>query len=64
MTCAIKTKQWTIYNALSKQFTELSHEEFKDLIKNSAVKIVGRYIKVNALENIWVDGILNSKYFK
>lgn len=64
MTCAIKQKQWTVYNALSKNILELSHTEFRDLIATNTVKVTGRYIKVNALEKIWIDGILNSKYFK
>lgn len=66
MTCMATgaLKYWTVYNALSKQFIHLSHEEFKDYIQNKPIKLMGRYLKVNNLEKIWIDGILNSAYFK
>ena len=64
MTCASATKHWTVYNAKTRQFLNLSHEEFKVMILDRPLKLVGRFIQVNIRERIWCDGILNSDYFK
>jgi len=64
MNCTNDTKHWTIYDARYKQFHYLSHEEFKDFLINNPVKLVGRYIKVNNMEKIWIDGLLNTDWLK
>lgn len=65
MTCASSTvKHWTIYDAKTKQFISLSHKEFKDLILNKPVKLTGRFISVSKNDKMWIDGILNSTWFK
>jgi hypothetical protein len=65
MTCIKNnTKEWTIYDAKMRQFIYLTHEEFKQFLLDRPVKLVGRFIKVNSRERIWVDGLLNSEWFK
>ena len=64
MTCASKQKVWTVFDARFKKFMSLDHEEFKNLLLDRPVKIVGRFIKVNPKETVWIDGILNSEWFK
>ena len=64
MTCASATKHWTIYNAKTRQFISLSHGEFKDLIVNEPVKLTGRFIDVGKNDKMWIDGLLNSTWFK
>ena len=64
MNCTNKTKCWTVYDAKLKTFHTLTHEEFKNLLMDRPVKLVGRFISVNNREKIWIDGILNSEWFK
>jgi hypothetical protein len=64
MNCVSDTKQWTIYDAKIKQFYYLTHEEFKNILLDKPVKLVGRFINVNSKEKVWIDGLLNSECFK
>lgn len=58
------TKEWTIYDARYKTFYYLTHAEFKDLLENKPVKLKGCFINANSREKIWIDGLVNSEWFK
>lgn len=65
MTCATASKQWVIYDAKDQVFLEFTHEQFKDLLNTTGVKL--KDIKIwcaKERKKIWIDGILNSDFFK
>lgn len=69
MTCANDLKQWRIYDAKSQVFLEFSNEEFKDFINNRPEFSPIKYKDVEILNTnkgkmVWIDGIINSEYFK
>lgn len=69
MTCINASKQWIIYDAKNQIFQEFTHVEFKDFINNrpefSPIKF--KDIKIwdrGKQQKVWIDGIINSEYFK
>lgn len=65
MNCANANKQWIVYDAKNQVFIELSHEEFKNFLLDRPVKL--KDIKIWNREKgkkVWIDGIVNSEYFK
>ena len=61
MNCVNKVTCWTIYDAKEKRLYSLDHNEFKQVLLDRPVKLVGRFIYINK-EKIWIDGILNSEW--
>lgn len=69
MNCANITKEWVIYNAGLRVFTEYSHEEFKDFINNrpefSPIKFKDVEIwDKDKGKRVWIDGLINAEDFK
>lgn len=60
-----KLKRWVIYDAKDKIFLHLTSDDFRDYITNNPIKLVDRKIfdRVTC-KKIWIDGIINSAYFK
>ena len=69
MNCVNDTKEWVIYDAKLRVFTEYSHEEFKDFINNrpefSPIKFKDVEIwDKDKGKKVWIDGLINSEDFK
>ena len=66
MNCATeKATQWVVYDAKTKEFIHLSHKEFGELLEDMPVKLVDKKIwNHNNGTQIYIDGILNSSFFK
>jgi hypothetical protein len=61
MNCVNKLTCWTIYDAREKRLYSLDHNEFKQILLDRPVKLVGRFIYIKK-EKIWIDGLLNSDW--
>lgn len=69
MNCVNATKEWVIYDAKIKVFTEYSNEEFKDFVNNrpefSPIKWKDAEIwDKNKGKRVWIDGLINADDFK
>ena len=64
MNCINDTKHWTVYDAKSKQFIYLTHEEFKNFLLDRPVKLMGRLIKIDNGDRKWIDGMINTDWWK
>ena len=63
MNCTNDIKHWTIYDAKIKQFHHLTHEEFKSFLLDYSVTLEGKFISVNSMEKVWIDGMINTEWF-
>ena len=64
MTCINKDiAHWTIYDARNKQFTYLTNKEFKNFLLSKPVKLMGSFIKVNSMEKVWIDAMINTEWW-
>ena len=69
MTCTNGVRQWVIYDAKSQVFLEFTNEKFKEFINDrpefSPIKFKDiEILNTNLGKMVWIDGIINSKYFK
>lgn len=69
MTCTNDLKEWRIYDAKSQVFLEFTHYEFKEFINTrpefSPIKFKDvEILNTNEGKMVWIDGIINSEYFK
>ena len=67
MVCADakKLKRWVVYDAKEQTFTHLTSDEWKDMIEDRPIKFVDREIFDRiTCKQVWVDGIINSSFFK
>jgi len=51
-------KRWTIYDCITEKFYDVSDYAFNEGIQNKAIKLTGKFMKVENKHNIWVDGIV------
>lgn len=69
MTCTNDVKQWVVYDAKSQVFLEFTSEKFKEFVngrpKFEPIKFKDvEILNTNLGKMVWIDGIINSEYFK
>jgi len=61
MNCTNKLTCWAIYDAKDRRIYSLDHREFKQILLDRPVKLIGRFLYING-SKIWIDGLLNSEW--
>lgn len=60
-----KSRAWVIYDAKEQYFIELTSKQFGEMLIDRPVKLMDRKIwNKEKGKLVWIDGILNSSYFK
>jgi len=54
----IEIKRWTIYDAITNKFYDISDKAFSEGLTSNFIKLRGQFVEVENKHKIWIDGIV------